>query len=219
VRLDKLAKRLRREAVAYPKKAAVLGLLVLVALYYWGPLVWRRASRGRSSGKPPASEANADLQPEAWADTASAQPQTPPPHKACSYPWTQLDEWMRQDLSTTPAEHPGDWRDPFAVASAGAGGAGSEEKRPDPPQLTPESLGIELSGTLIGASRRVALVGGRAYSEGQTIVVNHHDRPIDFELVEVHSRRIVLGREGSRFEVVIPERKTAGRMKDSGHPE
>ena len=40
VKLDKLTKQLRRDIAANPKKAAALGLMVLVALYFWGPLVW-----------------------------------------------------------------------------------------------------------------------------------------------------------------------------------
>jgi hypothetical protein len=41
VKLDKLVKQLRRDATANPKKTALLGVMALVALYFWGPLLWK----------------------------------------------------------------------------------------------------------------------------------------------------------------------------------
>ena len=41
VKLHKLAKQARRDLLANPKKAAILGLMLLVALYFWGPLLWK----------------------------------------------------------------------------------------------------------------------------------------------------------------------------------
>jgi len=219
VNVNKLARRFRREALANPKKAAVLGLLVVVALYYWAPLLRGIVSPSKASGDAPAAKVDADTEPEATADVVSAQPPTPPPDKTCPHPWTQLDEWIRQDPTTRAAEHPAGWRDPFTLASARAEAGGREEVQPDQSEVTPTSLGIELSGTLVGSSRRVALVGGKAYREGQTIIIHQHGRPIEFELAEVHLRRIVLARGGKRFDVVIPERETAGRIDASGHPD
>ena len=40
VKIGNIAKQLRREATANPKKASVLGLLAVVALWFWAPLVW-----------------------------------------------------------------------------------------------------------------------------------------------------------------------------------
>ena len=37
--LERFAKRLRREVIANPKKAAILGIMLLVAIYFWTPLV------------------------------------------------------------------------------------------------------------------------------------------------------------------------------------
>ncbi|MBW8884592.1 MAG: hypothetical protein JF612_07410, partial [Planctomycetia bacterium] len=53
VNLEKLAKQLRRDTAANPKKAAALGLMILVALYFWGPLAWKwfSASGSKRSAK------------------------------------------------------------------------------------------------------------------------------------------------------------------------
>ena len=215
VKLSKLARQLRREALASPKKAVVLGVLALLASYYWGPLVWGWISPSEESAEPTAAEAGADLDPGPWAAIASAQ--APTPTKTRQHPWTQLDEWIRQDPTTTPVEDPAGWRDPFTVVSTGIEVDQDEEAQPDEPQVTPATLGVELSGTLVGPDRRVALIGGKAYREGQTIKVDQDDRPIEFELVEVHPQRIVLHLHGSRFDLAIPERRSTGLIEPSGN--
>jgi len=216
--LNKLVRQLRREAVANPKKAAILGVLALVAAYFWGPLVWGWVTLEQASGGAPNAETQADTEPATPANTASTQPEetSEKEQKACLYPWTQLDEWMREDPMTAPHEDLTGWRDPFASPSAGADAAEGEETQAAVFPVTPESLGVELSGTLIGPRRRVALIGGKAYRAGQTITIDHAGRPIDLELVEVHPRRIMLEWEGNRFDLAIPERKTAAQIERGG---
>ena len=50
MKLDKLAKRLGRDLAANPKKAAALGVMALVALYFRAPLVWGWFSQGERKG-------------------------------------------------------------------------------------------------------------------------------------------------------------------------
>jgi len=203
---------MRREVLANPKKAAILGLLALVALYYWAPLVRGWIAPEQASAELAVAEADAELAPGAPADSAPAGTSTPAPEKISSHTWTQVDQWMRKDPTTT-AEDLADWRDPFAVASAGAELAADEEAQLEDAEATPEALGVELSATLVGPRRRVALIDGKAYREGQTVRINQSDRPIEFELVEVLRERIVLDRDGKRFDLMIPQRETTGRIE------
>jgi len=216
--LNKLARQLRREAMGNPKKAAILAVLVLVAVYFWGPLVWGWVAPEEASGEPPNAKAEATAEPATFANTALAQSQELPDkeQKACPHPWTQLDEWMREDPMTTPAEEVTGWRDPFASALAVVEVDQHEAVQAAVAPVTPESLGVELSGTLIGPRRRVALIGGKAYRAGQTVTVDHAGRPIHLQLVEVHPRRIVLEWEGNRFDLAIPEQKTTGQIELGG---
>jgi len=213
VNLKRVIRHLRREALANPKKAAILGLLALVALYYWAPLVRGWIVPGEASVKPPVAEGDAELAPGAPAESAPAGPSTPSPKETPSYAWTQLDQWMREDPTTTPPGNLADWRDPFAVASAGAELALDEEVQREDAEVTPETLGMKLSATLLGPRRRVALIDGKAYREGQTVRINQNDQPIEFRLVEVLSQQIVLDRDGRRFGLRIPQRKTTGRIE------
>jgi hypothetical protein len=222
--LNKLVRQLRGEARANPKKAAILGVLGLVALYFWGPLVWGRVAPEQASGGPPGTDGHRPevgrLVPEADANaapfpsTASTQPQpsAKEEEQACPYPWTQLNEWMRQDPMTTAEDLTG-WRDPFDPIVSAEDMDEHERAQAGAPQVTPESLAVELSGTLIGPRRRVALIGGKAYREGQTVTIDHSGQPVELNLIEVHPRRIVLEWEGNRLDLAIPERNTAGQIE------
>jgi hypothetical protein len=209
--LSKLAKQLRREAKANPKKAALLGLLVLVALYYWGPMVWGWVAADEAAGSlPDGPPAAAVASLDAATPGTSKPPPTPEQKSTAPRPWKQLDEWMRRDPMTTPVEDVTGWHDPFAVAAAEPQVVGPDDAQNEQSLLSPETLGIELSGTLVGPRRRVALIGGKAYQEGQKVKIDRDGQSIEFELAEVHSRRIVLGREGRRFDLLIPGRNTPG---------
>lgn len=216
--LNKLARQLRREAMANPKKAAILAVLVLVAGYFWGPLVWGWVAPEQAAGQPPKAKAEATAEPAILANTASAQSQELPgkPQKASPHPWNQLDEWMREDPMTTPAEDIAGWRDPFASGRAVAERDRNEEAQVAVAPVTPESLGMELSGTLIGPHRRVALIGGKAYRVGQSVTVDRAGRPIHLQLAEVHPRRIVLEWEGNRLDLAMPEQESPGPIELGG---
>jgi hypothetical protein len=206
--LGKLVRQLRREASAHPKKAAVLGLLVVVALYYWGPLVWGWVAADEAAAPPPEGPPAAiGASTGEVAVGVIGTPPTPEAPKVSARPWTQVDEWMRQDPMTTPVEDVTDWHDPFAVATAQPEAVNPKVDRHKVPVARPEQMGIELSGTLVGPHRRVALIGGKAYREGQTVKTERGSPRIEFELAEVHSGRIVLTRKGHRFDLRIPAGK------------
>jgi len=174
---NKLVRQLRREAMANPKKAAVLGLLLLAGAYYWGPLLWSWTASGRASGEPAGEKsiASTATAPAALAQTSTTEPDALLSDKNPSHPWSQLDEWIRQDPATSPANDLAGWRNPFAVApSTQAATDAREQAQPERTQVTPESLGIELSGTAVGPLRRVAMIGGTASGDDLTLRATSH---------------------------------------------
>ena len=107
-------------------------------------------------------------------------------------------------------------RDPFQkLKSAVAETKVEEEASPKPPLRTPASVGMMLTGTIIGPQLRIARIGGKSYREGQTIeVVREEDKShVSFTLLEVHDRRAVLESQGERFELAIPEPSKSGKME------
>lgn len=219
VNLTKLTKQLRREARTNPKKAAVLGLLALAALYFWAPKLGGWVADDPKPNKPPVAGATLDPAPVPTPVPAvgpsPAQP-APTANAVSTHPWTRLDEWIRQDPRTTPTDQLLGGRDPFTFKAALMHVAEDEPSKIDRPDLTPQDLRLELSSTVVGPRRRMARIAGQAYEEGETIQVNQDDQPVEFQLVEVHPRRIVLQREGALFELVIPQQQGAGRIRLSG---
>lgn len=194
-----------------------MGLLVAAALYFWAPLVKGWVVKGEMPANPPVSQADANLPPTAAEIGAAQTPLAFPAEAiACAHPWTQLDQWMTQDLTTTPASDLPGRRDPFRATGATGVTDANEEAEREEAKLTPANLHVEVSSTVVGPRRRVALIAGKAYAEGEKVTVRQDDRSVVFELVEVHPRRVVLQREGKQFEVVIPDRKGSGRIEMSG---
>ncbi len=215
--LTKLTKRLRREARANPKKAVFLGMLVAAAMYFWAPVVAGWVPPEPAPADSPRPPLTTDLQPPVAANLGPARQSLPPSTEDRSYPWTQLDQWMRQDPATNSDEDLTLRRDPFALKRATVDPAGQKQSQADRPKVTPQSLKLTLTSTVVGPRGRVALIAGRAYREGETVKVEQGGQAIEFKLVEVDRRRVLLEREGKRFELTIPEPKGSDRIELTRH--
>lgn len=138
-----------------------------------------------------------------------------------SRPWNLLAKWIDEDPRSMAVKEILTTRDPFlpvpkpvvakpepektAAAKAAAAKAAAA--------ITPESLGLALSSTLIGPHRRTALINGKAYEQGRAIQITKDGKRYEFTLVEVHPRRIVLKQEGNRYELTIPQSTASGRLE------
>jgi hypothetical protein len=208
VKLDKLGKKIRREVVANPKKAVLLGVMAVVALYFWAPLV-----RGWLSADKATTEAGEAAVPSVAASAATA----PAPTTASDRPtWRQIIEWMPNDSRTMIAPSLTTARDPFELPTSEVvklkGESKPEVRRPP---LTASSVGLSLTSTIIGPQRRVAQINGRTYTEGQTIDVGKErdSVPTKVQLIEVHPRRVVLQCGEDRLELVIPEPGSSDKIE------
>ncbi len=80
-------------------------------------------------------------------------------------------------------------------------------------KVTPSSLGITLVGTLVGPERRAARIGGKTVLVGQAIEVVRGAERYQFTLTDVQRDRVVLMREGERFELNVKPSVPAGRIE------
>jgi hypothetical protein len=203
VKLGKLGKKLKREAIANPKKAAVLGLVTLVALYFWVPLVLGWTKNDSPAAPPDAVAATS-------AETAAMPGAMPTSEPNVARPsWQQVAEWMRNDPRTKPAPPLQLARDPFESAKSAAETVETEAavETAAAPALTPEAVGLVLTGTIIGPNSRLAQIGGKPYSVGQMIEASK-DKALGaaaFKLIEVQPRRAVLQLGTQRFELTMPQ--------------
>lgn len=216
VSLNKITRQLRREAVANPKKAGVLGLLAVVALWFWAPLVagWfadEDAAAGAKDKTP--TKVAAALKPSAAIeDPAAVATQRP---QEVQHSWQQLVQWMDDDPRMSPPVAISTNRDPFA--SVDPPKTEEElEKESDENTLadaTPEGLGMVLSSTIVGPARRVAMINGRPYAEGKIVRLDKGGQQIEFKLAEVHLRSVWLERDGERFELKAAASAHSGRIE------
>lgn len=223
---QQLLKRFRREAAKNPKKALVLGLLALVALYFWAPLVvgWFRSEGAAASG---VAEQMAIVGPGGELSGPSG---AVPGEKggaadksasaASARTWRELAEWIDQDARMTPVSAALWQRDPFAQPASGKAAVEEPSAAEIAAQeaITPESLGLTLSSTVVGARRRIARIGGKNYAEGDTVETTKDGRSYAFLVSSVMPRRVILSREGQQYELAIPLHLSSGRIEPADQP-
>ena len=219
--MDKLVKHLRREAAANPKKAAILGLLLLVAVWFWVPLVWGWIRPG-STGEEQASSAVESPVSAGKSETPSSPSTAPDVRRGISHTWKQVREWIESDTrmiggaSLPERRHPFDPVAPPLEEKSTSEAASPGELSPEQlatVQLDPEKLGLVLSSTIVGASGGAALINGRSYQLGNTVEADYHGQPIAFTLVEIHDDKVILSRGKQTYEIRLPERGSSGRME------
>src|SRR5688572_4841121 len=91
------SKRLQREVLGNPKKAFLLGLLCLVAAYFWAPLV-----AGWFKGDDVSAAAPTNVTPTPAA-TATAAPSLAAAPVATTFTWRQVAEALDRARQTAPA--------------------------------------------------------------------------------------------------------------------
>jgi hypothetical protein len=215
VSLSRLQKQLTRDLKANPKKAGMLGLLAVLAAWFWAPLIF--------GGKPSQTVVQATPVPPAAAVRPAGQP-TAGATADIRPAWQDLNRWMAEDAQMTSARLSESQRNPFAnsphlTASAAAQAKALAEKAvlaqlsQDDPQTrqqlaaTPredeiksaQDLGLVLSATVITHGRRAALINGRVYEEGVALKADG----MAFVVEEVRPDQVVLGRAGQQFKLAI----------------
>jgi hypothetical protein len=175
VNLEKLARQLRRDLAANPKKAAALGLMVLVALYFWGPLVWKWAS---SSGNKRASKVS--MASLILTDDPAEPTQQNKARGNAKFRWEKARQLLRQDPRMTSAKFDPSWPEPFGsptasgehdpVAEAAEAQAATAAAASDP-----STLGIVLGAVMIGPRTRLATINGKPCHEGDILTVTEKD--------------------------------------------
>ena len=239
VNTKKLTGQIRREMVSDPKKAVLLGGLLLLACYYWAPLVSGWLSKGDADQQE--SQLAALAAPTASTPSPSSKPIAPvgPNHPhAPLHRWQTLVRWMDADPRTQPVQQISGRRDAFTDRATHRPIAGDSVDVEDRP-VTPANLGMRLTSIMISARRRVALINGKAYVPRDRIEVKltaeatkpsrratADDKTNDgrqaettpvkkpqyayFILAEVRHRSVLLRRAEKSFELKLPSPKLTG---------
>jgi hypothetical protein len=175
--LDKLVKQLRRDMAANPKKAAALGLMVLVALYFWGPLIVQWVSSGSNK------RSKMDTAALILTDDPIEPAQQNRTRSASRFRWERARQLILQDSLMSSAVFDPIWVDPFAKSaaaialeqSAETGSEAAPASEGAATSISPDELSLVLGGVFLGPKNRVATINGEACREGDTITVPGKD--------------------------------------------
>jgi len=225
VNLDKLLKQLRRDATANPKKAALLGLMALVALYFWAPLLVKFASRrGAESAQaeptsvtpnPTALPINSTLPNSTLPSNSTAIAPVTPIRRTTKFQWEKVRELIRKDEHMASATLDPAWVKPFGAGRAAANAElAQNESQSEPAEdpaakaaamlasLEPQDLGITLGGIMIGPRGRLATINGEACREGDVLSIalkNDKSTSLDFKILKITRQSVQLATSGKTF--------------------
>jgi hypothetical protein len=214
----KMVKQLKREALANKGKASVLGLVVLIALYFWLPLVadcFKSAPDGEAVAQPVAAAAAPAAPTGSSASPEAEQVEWP------AHPWLDLIAWMDSDPMMKSTGVPAGVGNPFRWSAPPEGFAvndGEEEEELEEdepkPEVTPQTLGMVLTSTLIGPKVSVVKISGKTYvfdrgtanGDGRPstrLVFKNERGEFEFEVLSVRSGVVILGRADKQYELRI----------------
>lgn len=217
--MSKLVKQFKREVQKNPQKVGLLGLLVVVAIWFWGPLVMPKSDPPRAKPKPVENAATATPSTTTAAAGASA----------VVWRWQDLDARLSTDprmrsfdagdvadertksKERNPFETPRDEADLEAAVDALIAEVLAEDEAE---RIAAEKVKMEvvdtpayfdqrplyLTSTFVGGTTRRAIINGRAYAEGVTMGV---EAGREIVLKSVSDRRAVVEWNGRRRELKI----------------
>lgn len=205
-----LKNRLLHEMKASAAKSAVLGLLLLVGLYFWIPPVWRAIVGGRGVVAPSASSVAA---PASTSPVSSPNPPIPPAENGTAthtahVSWDRAGDVLERDPLVRSADAATISEDPFRIDRGQfpppilfAADAIDDAPKPVPTKTVPRLPDdVVLKSTIIGRTRRAAFINTRLYHEGADVRFGGET----YRLELVQPRRAVLSRGGHTFELKIP---------------
>lgn len=167
VKIQKLSQQLTKEIKRSPAKAAALGGLLLVALWFWFPLVQGWISTDKPAA-PKVAVTETPMPPQPSAPKASQAASAPSGLEAN---WRDLatrmasDPWMRSGTLRAPTF------DPFFPEAPVAEELADSEPAAAKPQadISPESAGLSVSSVIAG-SQPLARINSQNYRVGDTVI-------------------------------------------------
>ena len=195
----------------HPKQAAALGALVLVALYFWVPLLWGWVAPADAACRPAAGGAEATPATGAVAREETSAASVAPA-------WDVLVDWMERDQRTSAVDRWDNTLNPFRavvvdVATAEDEKANESELEQELRETVSSSLEQVQFSTIVGTGGRAALINGKTYREGRIVTLSLGEKKFDFQLVAVHAGRIVLERQRKQYELKLPEPGRSERIE------
>jgi hypothetical protein len=208
VKLDKVGKQLRRDVAANPKKTIVLGLMALVALYFWAPLVWRWFVP--EGGRKPLKDQTLAL---ILTDDPLEPTQQAKGRPGGKFRWEKIRQLIREDQRMISAAYDPAWSDPFAdrtILQPGNGVAGSLHTTG--PETTPREAGLVLTSVWISPRQRTATINGEIYLQNDIVAgsgTSTRTAGVEYRVVQISQQGVELERNGRTYLLELQKPKLA----------
>ncbi len=216
MKLDKLLKRLKRDAAASPQKAGALGLMVLVALYFWAPLVMKFLPKGKA--KPGAAAAvPVLLGDDPVLVKAVVHPATDSTH------WDQVRDVVAKDqLMLATDAHPS-WHNPFTPLQPDDEPKTKSQPTTEIPQPDLKTLSaapaidaeiaqqqlstVSLSSVLVGKRSVSAVIRGKLYRVGDVLSFGGDNGApaVEFRITAIDEQGVDLKYDNKPFRLERPK--------------
>lgn len=216
--LGALAKQLIHDMKASWQKTLVLGLLLVVGLFFWvPPLVRAVVGRPATTAKTSQAAAPTTLAPIETETTFQESPKNAQT-AAAAYDWQNADELLSTDPLVRSAEAAAIQGNPFQIdwdqfpppilfaeesddrLTSGIAKPATPPPSGLSPPATPE--GLILKSTIVGVSRRAAFINSRLYHEGKNVRTKDGQ---SYLISAIFPRKVVLIRDNEAYELRIPQ--------------
>jgi hypothetical protein len=216
VSIEKLASQLRRDLTANPKKAAALGLMILVALYFWGPLAWKFVKSG--STKQHKLNVSSLILTD---DPVEPSKQQGKAGGRTRFRWEKVRQLIENDPHMQSADFEVAWVDPFGgPAPAPAEVEQVAQQSMEEPAtvaaavatIDPQNIGLTVGGIMLSSARRLAIVNGQICREGDLVsVIDKRDKTTtyEFRVQKIHKHSIQLEIAGQIFTLELSQPRLA----------
>ena len=182
--------------------------MVLVALYFWVPMVWGWIAPETNARKQVVDASEVILEDD------PVDPATIAKKTGKVFAWEKVRRKVAADPRMTPALYEVAWSDPFPLVhdDAIAGPAQTALAQASTP-VDPAALGMKLTSVAIGAKSRSAIINGEKYREGESIPAEGSDSQtasgVAFRVTHIGFREVELEYQGRTYTLELSRPRLA----------
>lgn len=196
---NKLSQQLTREIKRSPAKAATLGSLLLVALWFWFPLIqgWLGSTQTRAQ---PARPANVPVVIATEAPTATVSA------AAGALDWREIAEGLASDRWMLPGELRSATFDPFFPELPQPVEVAEEETLAEKiasVDVAPQDAGLEITSVIVGQGTALARINNQNYRLGD--VISAQAAMAEYKVASIESWGAVLQSQGRSYKLLLNE--------------
>ncbi len=205
VNTQKITSQLTKEIKRNPAKAAVLGGLLVVAIWFWYPLI-QKWTGGSSKSVAKQQSTVTPVIPSANPNDIVLPTAAPASVSKTAIDWRTIaqkisdDPWMKSGTLQSSSF------DPFYPEQAQATVLTSTESEPTPTtevDVAPDSVGLAVTSVIVGGRKPLARINNQNYHVGDTIRVA--DIQIEYTLLDVHPWGVQLKTKQQVYELHLDE--------------